>query len=345
MTIPDTFSMQFECQCDVKLSYLLMGTRFTFMRELLDTVPSHLVAKRSNFSKGDKVGRAAWGSVYRGTDLRQNPPRPVAIKVFRTDFSWYGDRRIFTRAISVMCKLQHKWTRTMIAVVRPSAPDEKTMLVFPWMEHGTLEDVLERERSGNTELGWDATKKSIVVFGTAVIMAYIHSQSILHRNLRLDNIFLNEHFEPFVGDFALACVEAVNMTKGVGTPLYMAPELSDDNESEDYTKAIDVYAYAVTLFQIFTDSRVLDDSPKSPESIADLMLRMRQGARLARVPGIPDFLWNLIQMCWAQKAADRPSFVEIVRMLREHEKDWVFPGINPVMFQEYQQRIVQGIDL
>ena len=313
------------------------------MSAILDAVPSHLVAKSSDFSKGDKVGRGAWGKIYRGTDLRQNPPRPVAIKTPRSDGEFSPQE--LGHELSIMCKVQHEGTRTVISVVPSGAPDEKTMLVFPWMEHGTLEEQLKRERRGNAEVGWDATKKSIVVFGTAVVMAYIHSQNILHRDLKPANIFLNEHFEPFVGDFGLACVEGEDTTMMVGTPLYMAPELFGRSESEGYTKAIDVYAYAVTILQMFTERLVLDDDQRPPKTIVNLRQKLSQGVRFARGPGIPDFLWNLIQRCWAGKAADRPSFVEIVRMLREHEEDWVLPGTDLVMFREYEQRIVQGIDL
>ena len=311
------------------------------MAVIPEGVMRRFVAKRSDFSMEDRVARGSWSTVYRGTDLRQNPPRPVAVEVFRNDRE--EDNRMMTRELSVMSELQHEGVMSLLAVVPPDAPGEETMLVFPWMEHGNLGDALRRERKGNAEVGWGATKKSIVTFGTAVAMAYVHSKNVLHRDLKPDNIFLNEYFEPVVGDFFCSRFEDVDMTMYVGSPLFMAPELIDDAYG-GYTKSIDVYAYGVTLFQIFSDSIVLDRGTGRIRAPQQLMLNVMRGARLARVPGIPDCLWDLICSCWAHKPEDRPTFVEIVERLRD-STDWIFPGTDLDMLREYQERIVQGVDI
>ena len=72
------------------------------------------------------------------------------------------------------------------------------------MPNGTVADLLKKEREGNPDPRWDATKKSICVFGVAAAMAYVHSKGILHRDLKTANVFVNDQFEPVIGDFGLA---------------------------------------------------------------------------------------------------------------------------------------------
>ena len=54
---------------------------------------------------------------------------------------------------------------------------------------------------------------------------YIHSQKILHRDLKLGNMFLSEHMEVKIGDFGLSISFAENKTSLCGTPNYVSPEI------------------------------------------------------------------------------------------------------------------------
>jgi serine/threonine protein kinase len=57
-------------------------------------------------------------------------------------------------------------------------------------------DALDTERKGKPIRGWDATKKSITLFGIAAPMPWVHSRDILHRNLKPENAFVNARLEP-----------------------------------------------------------------------------------------------------------------------------------------------------
>ena len=100
----------------------------------------------------------------------------------------------------------------------------------------------------------------------------------------------------------------------------------------NYTRAIDVFSYGVSLLEMLSDSMAFDDSETPPRSVWHLYTRVLAGARLARVPEIPDFLWDLIASCWFGKAEDRPSFAAIVNTLRGHTDEWVFHGIDLLHF-------------
>ena len=91
------------------------------------------------------------------------------------------------------------------------------------------------------------------LFGQIVnAIAFIHSKGIAHRDLKLENVFLDKSVVIKVADFGLMKAFAgpngdVLQTK-VGTPNYMAPELYTGNQYNG--PAVDVFAMGAMLFLI-----------------------------------------------------------------------------------------------
>ena len=138
---------------------------------------------------GDKI-YSEWYDVYRAEDIRQNPLRPVLIKIPGSKGKIYSN---YLQRSTEAFRFAHSTVLPLISVVPAHTNDGKIMLVYPWMEHGTLADVLRSERGGGTiPVGWGPTKKSIAVFGTAVAMACIHAAGDCLWDLRPHRIFLNE---------------------------------------------------------------------------------------------------------------------------------------------------------
>jgi hypothetical protein len=82
-------------------------------------------------------------------------------------------------------------------------------------------------------------------------VAYLHDQGVVHRDLKPANIFIeNGHLK--IGDYGLSRRISVSaggeLTQGVGTPNYMAPEIKNGN----YTLSIDIYACGVILYEMLT---------------------------------------------------------------------------------------------
>ena len=143
-------------------------------------------------------------------------------------------------------------------------------------------------------------------------MKEVHSVGIIHRDLKLENILLDENNKIKVSDFGLCTLmtvdnESKTRTQMTGTLKYMAPELVQ--EKTDYDEKVDVYAFGVVVFLILTKG----EFPKI--SLADV-----GAGKKADIPSsISGFARDLINKCWSYEASDRPSFAEICDTLKGNE--------------------------
>ncbi len=85
-------------------------------------------------------------------------------------------------------------------------------------------------------------------------VSYLHNQGVVHRDLKPGNIFI-EHGHLKIGDYGLSRrisgSEAGDLSRGVGTPYYMAPEIKNGN----YTASIDIYACGIILYEMVSGLR------------------------------------------------------------------------------------------
>ncbi len=85
-------------------------------------------------------------------------------------------------------------------------------------------------------------------------VGYLHNQGVVHRDLKPGNIFI-EHGQLKIGDYGLSrrmsSSQAGDLSRGVGTPFYMAPEIKNGN----YTASIDLYACGIILYEMLTGLR------------------------------------------------------------------------------------------
>lgn len=89
---------------------------------------------------------------------------------------------------------------------------------------------------------------------------YFHSRSIVHRDLKLQNILLQNHSSIKIIDFGFAC-EDRKLKVFCGTPSYMAPEIV--NKVPYKGKAADIWALGVILYKMLTGSFPFKGSTES----------------------------------------------------------------------------------
>jgi serine/threonine protein kinase len=225
-------------------------------------------------------------------------------------------------------------------VERRSSEGVTPVEITQWMGNGSLQDMIENDGRGMAPANWTDTKKAACVFGVAATMKFIHSVNVIHRNLRPSNILFDGEFLAHVGGFDFAVVAKGKVNElGVGTPLHMAPELFYKESGGEYDNKVDVYAFAVTLYRMFSDCMELDNGQPISSSGA-VAASVMQGARFKRVPGIPGFYWSLIESCWNQDPRKRPSFSEILDVLRSDRSYYAFPDTDLEALEALEDKIL-----
>lgn len=158
-------------------------------------------------------------------------------------------------------------------------------------------------------------------------IAYLHSQNVLHRDLKPDNIGFDINGDLKVFDFDIARVcptsgdnsaassrrltkeskedETFLMTQKVGSPRYMSPECA---RREPYNLKADVYSFAVLAHQILTLQKPYDDI--TDEDHDDLVFV--KGVRPFIPIGLPNNTKELFHCAWSHTISERPN-METVR--------------------------------
>jgi serine/threonine protein kinase len=103
---------------------------------------------------------------------------------------------------------------------------------------------------------------------------------------------------------------ALFLTRHVGTPVYMAPEIMGDRP---YTTSADVYSFGIVLWEIYT--RQVPFSSLVHASVFRLRREVQNGVRPPVPEACPAPLASLIRECWAPVPHDRPNFDSIVTRL------------------------------
>jgi serine/threonine protein kinase len=224
--------------------------------------------------------------------------REFAVKKFR----FIADaEEAFKREVNSLCCLRHPLILSLVLCVLPEG-GTGPRIVTEYLGGGSLSEIL-----ANPPRWWTATRKAITIAGIVVGMKYVHSCDMMHRDLKPSNILFDDARQVRIADFGSSRIYEldVTMTRAVGTPLYMAPELFA--QDPQYSPKVDVYSFGLLLYEVVVGEGVLS----TRERIVAAYGLLKKGNRPEIPSSVSEGVRDLICRCWSQDAESRPSFYEI----------------------------------
>ncbi|CRK46123.1 hypothetical protein BN1723_016642, partial [Verticillium longisporum] len=132
--------------------------------------------------------------------------------------------------------------RNIVQFLRAFSFNDCTFLVLELCPYGSLMEMVKK-RKGLTEP--EVRFYSIQIAGA---IKYMHSKGIIHRDLKMGNIFLDRNMNTKVGDFGLAALlvtgkdmHTIRRTTLCGTPNYIAPEILEKGK-KGHDHMVDIWS-------------------------------------------------------------------------------------------------------
>jgi serine/threonine protein kinase len=258
----------------------------------------------SRYEISDEIGRGGMGVVFRGKDVRLR--RSVAIKLLPPELAFREEvRSRFLREAQTAAQLSHP---NVVPIYSVDEVDGLVFFVMALVEGDSLGAYIKRE--GRVPLEFARR----VLRDVADALAYAHTRSIIHRDIKPDNVLIDRVTgRTLVTDFGIArAAEGDSRLTAtgiaVGTPAYMSPEQAIGDRDIDGRS--DVYSLGVVGYQMLTGE--LPFSANNTPSM--LMKHINQVPRPIRElrPDIPAGLERGIERAMAkqpdQRWADATAF-------------------------------------
>jgi serine/threonine protein kinase len=179
-------------------------------------------------------------------------------------------------------------------------------IAMEFADGGDLDSLINRHRAHNTRME-ERTIMSIFSQVSAGL-TYLHSQRILHRDIKPMNIFLMKDGSAKLGDFGIARVLAAGSMAHTwtGTPTYLAPEVWN---GETYGPKADVWSLGCLLYEM-----CMKRTPFEGRSVASICAKVMRG-RYTPISGpYSADLGRLIGRMLLRAPTDRPSAAQLLNV-------------------------------
>ena len=291
-----------------------------------------------------------FGSVHKGYQ-KSNPSVKLCFKKILNLSDWDTLKNL-VRETRIMANVKYASVMPLLGIIiqdNPSAqthdglgpkdPDSRVYLIMPLMA-GTMAKLIPKTPSAEPKTKEEFTKIYMIMYGVACGMRELHRNGVLHRDLKLENVLLDENDEPYITDFGMSGVSAgidqSQLMSIVGKKdYYVAPELR--KEDGRYSGKADVWSFGIMLWCLLSNRRpygLLDGGRQI--GVAQIETpRYRDGPPLDKVIDGSDALKRLLKDCLQPVNDKRKSFDEIVRAMEQPD---CYQGVDEAQFLAYKNR-------
>lgn len=287
-------------------------------------------APLASYNKQKKIGQGASGSVYvariresatssmaRQILREQGPKAQVAIK--QMDLRNQPRKELIVNEIVVMKESQHP---NIVNFIEAFLPEEHTELwvVMEFMEGGPLTDVIDNNPSISeaqiATICLEVCRPSLLPHCSLTVplqtcrgLEHLHTQNIIHRDIKSDNVLLSSNGNVKITDFGFCAKLTEQKSKRatmVGTPYWMAPEVVKQKE---YGSKVDVWSLGIMAIEMIeSEPPYLNEEP-----LKALWLIATNGTpRLKKPERLSKELKAFLSVCLCVDVKSRASATELL---------------------------------
>ncbi len=278
--------------------------------------PIPLPARVSKYELLEFLG-GGMSHVFRARDTVLG--RTVAIKILTPAGVADSDTKArFLHEARTASNISHE---NILAVYDFGEEDGKPYMVMEFLRGRTLRAAIQ------DTLFPDLASKLRVALQVARALNYVHQNQIIHRDVKPENVNLDDSGHAKLMDFGIAKAADLSLTQPgyvLGTPYYMAPE---QIMGKPVTPSVDIYAFGIMLYEMLLGTR-----PYGGDSIETIFYKiMHEPLDLSplALAGIPPECVAIVARCTKKESAERyADFSGVVTDLENALGTQVTPQIS-----------------
>ncbi|OHS96681.1 hypothetical protein TRFO_09843 [Tritrichomonas foetus] len=229
--------------------------------------------------------------------------------------------------------------------------NQNNILIFDWKVHGDLNHFLHNNNNNNNNennhnnrnLIIDENLKNKIIIEIIFGIDYLHSHGYMHRDIKLDNILIDDEFKSTICDFnSVRKFEKESSDKqytiNTGTLKYMPPEKIKDGK---YSFQVDIYSFGCLLYEIITGKQFSLQNEKNM-TVNDIVRAISEN----KIPKMDTkeygMCGKLYTLCTSDDVLGRTTMIYL-RYLFQHDI-FISKGADPTEMIRYLHQLEHDLE-
>ncbi|RMZ78094.1 hypothetical protein DV737_g4027, partial [Chaetothyriales sp. CBS 132003] len=292
-------------------------------------VPEAATSER--YVVGRKLGKGGFAVCFQAQSQSQG--KMYALKVVKARVEQKKMAEKFRTELQIHAKMQHP---NIVDFLRAFTHHHHTYVVLEICPNGNLTDMVKARSC----LSLPEVRRFLIQICAGV--RYMHKRNVIHRDLKMGNIFLDANMNIKIGDFGLAAVmadESDRRTTLCGTPNYIAPEILSKSGSRGHDNKVDTWAIGIICYAMLVGTPPFQS--KTQQEIYAKLKTLEYEWKVDCQNYIPHQAKALVASCLNLVSAERPEMDDLVEhdfftmgviadnldsSCLRHKPDWLLPA-------------------
>jgi len=215
----------------------------------------------------------------------------------------------FNKECAIMKQLRHP---NIVLFMGSCCQPPSLLLVTELLDRGSFFDIYHKSSQPVSQVDHLMLAMNIAI-DMCKGMGYLHNLNpqVIHRDLKSQNIMLDEKWTTKIGDFGLSRFKDAGKTMSMcGSPLWVAPEVL---RGEMYGVGCDIFSFGIIMWETLAWSEPYPDMSSN-----DVMSGIAAGTLRPSKPDVcPNSVFALLEESWAEDPEMRPPMEDLVFRFEE----------------------------